>query len=245
MPKPDVKSSRETDLSIYLESTPLLDFDSASIIALFEERKWREQPLSARIEAIYTMVRDEVAYGYTQHFEIPASEVLALGMGNCLTKTTLLMALLRHAGVPCRLEAAMVGRVLHRGLLKGVILHLSPSTLFHSWVRIYYHKKWIVLGGHIVDQPYVKKLQARYPDYMGSFYGYGIATLNFRNPPIVWDGEETAIQAKAIREELGIYSSPDSFFSAHPEAERRTRTLAYRLVLRPCLNRSIRRLRDN
>jgi transglutaminase-like putative cysteine protease len=233
------------DLAIYLQSSPLLDYESEAIVALVAQRGWAHiSSITDRIEAIYTMVRDEIPYGYTAHFKIPGSEVLTLGMGNCLTKTTLLMTLLRAAGVPCRMEAATVGRILHRGLLKGVAIKLSPRSLFHSWVSVYYRDRWVELGGHIVDRPYLLKLQARYPDYMGSFYGYGIATLNFRNPPIKWEGEETSIQDKAIRGELGSFPGPDSFFAAHPEAERRTWTLGYKLVLRPTLNKSIRRVRE-
>lgn len=229
----------------FLCATPLLDFDSPSIACLIDERGWKRiSSKTALIEAIYTMVRDEVSYGYTEHFAIAASEVLTLGMGNCLTKTTLLMALLRAVGIPCRMEAAMVGRILHRGLLKGLSFTLSPPTLFHSWVSVFYQDRWVELGGHIVDRPYVEKLQARYPDYMGSFYGYGIATLNFRNPPIKWEGEGTAIQAKAIRGKLGSFPDPDAFFAAHPEAEGRTRMLRYKLVLRPRLNRNIARIRE-
>ncbi len=233
------------ELEIYTQASGLLDYESDTIVALVEQRGWRQiASMTERIEAIYTMVRDEIAYGYTAHFQIPGSEVLSLGMGNCLTKTTLLMTLLRAVGVPCRMEAAMVGRILHRGLLKGPVIHLSPKRLFHSWVSVYYRDKWVELGGHIVDRPYLAKLQARYPDYMGSFYGYGIATLNFRNPPIKWEGEETSIQGKAIKGVLGSFPDPDSFFAAHPEAERRTRTLSYKLVLRPKLNKNIRRVRE-
>ena len=235
---------RTSELGIFTQASPLLDYESEAIVALVEQRGWKHiNSISERIEAIYTMVRDEISYGYTAHFQIPGSEVLRQGMGNCLTKTTLLMTLLRAAGIPCRMEAAMVGRILHRGLLKGIVIHLSPKTLFHSWVSVYYQNKWVELGGHIVDRPYLAKLQARYPDYMGSFYGYGIATLNFRNPPIKWEGEETSIQGKAIRGELGSFPDPDSFFAAHPEAERRTRTSRYKLVLRPRLNKNIRRVR--
>ena len=154
------------DLAIYLQSSPLLDYESEAIVALVAQRGWAHiTSITDRIEAIYTMVRDEIPYGYTAHFKIPGSEVLTLGMGNCLTKTTLLMTLLRAAGVPCRMEAATVGRILHRGLLKGVVISLSPKALFHSWVSVYYQDKWVELGGHIVDRPYLLKLQARYPDY--------------------------------------------------------------------------------
>ena len=144
------------ELDIFIRSSALLDYESEAIVALVAQRGWAHiTSITDRIEAIYTMVRDEIPYGYTAHFKIPGSEVLTLGMGNCLTKTTLLMTLLRAAGVPCRMEAATVGRILHRGLLKGVAIKLSPRSLFHSWVSVYYRDRWVALGGHIVDRPYL------------------------------------------------------------------------------------------
>ncbi|MDD4648184.1 MAG: transglutaminase, partial [Sphaerochaeta sp.] len=67
----------------------------------------------------------------------------------------------------------------------------------------------------------------------------------FRNPPISWEEEETEIQSKAIRESLHTFNDPDAFFISHREAERRTHCLAYKLILRPKLNRSIRKLRNS
>jgi transglutaminase-like putative cysteine protease len=237
--------TKEFDQETFTEATALLDYQAPTIVALIKERGWRSiTNKTEQIEAIYKMVRDEILYGYTDHFAIPASEVLHLGMGNCLTKTTILLALLRAVGVPCKMQAAMIGRVLHRGLLKGLFLRLSPSTLFHSWVSVWYQDRWINLAGHIVDRPYLDKLQKRYPDYMGSFYGYGIATLNFRNPLVNWEGGQSGIQDRAIQGELGPFHDPDSFFSAHPEAERRTQSLRYRHFLKPILNKNIMRIRE-
>ncbi|MGE4585276.1 MAG: transglutaminase-like domain-containing protein [Sphaerochaeta sp.] len=232
------------DVTPYLQPTTLLDFDATDIQFLVRSRNWRRlQSTSAQVNAIFCYVRDEIAFGYAKQFALHASEILVLGYGNCITKTTLLMALLRAVGIPCRLKAGMVSKVLHRGLLHGLSYRLSFDTLYHSWVEVWYKNNWVEIGGHIIDRPYLEKLQAKFPDYMGSFYGYGIAVLNFRNPPITWEEDDTFIQSKAIAESLGTFNDPDAFFAAFPEAESRTHTLRYRKMLRPKLNASIAKLR--
>lgn len=229
----------------YLRPTALLDHEHPAIRALVQQKGWHSLgSRSAQIDAVYTFVRDEILYGYSRSFSISGSHVLTTGYGNCLTKTTLLMTLLRAIGVPCRMKASMVDKVLHRGLLGPLAYRLSPDALYHGWVNMLYNGKWIEIGGHIVDRPYLQKLQAKYPDYMGSFYGYGIAVLNFRNPPIRWEEGDTFIQSKARAGTLGTYDDPDSFFAEYPEAQQRTQSIRYQKILRPALNKSIASLRD-
>lgn len=234
----------QSDEQQYRRATPLLDYEHPAIVTLIQKQGWLSLPTSGeRIDAVYTFVRDAIPYGYAESFCVPASTVLVQGMGNCLTKTTLLMALLRAVGIPCRLKAAMISKVIHRGLLGGISFLFSPRHLHHAWVEIQYQGSWLEIGGHIVDRPYLEKLQQKFANFIGSFYGYGIAVSHFRNPPIRWEEKETAIQSKAIRESLHTFSDPDAFFQAHPEAERRTHGMTYRMILRPRLNHSIQKLR--
>jgi hypothetical protein len=236
----------DLDEQRYTEHTALLDYTHPTIAALIQKQGWITLPTpGSRIAAVYTFVRDAIPFGYGEHFSVPASQVLAQGMGNCLTKTTLLMALLRAVGVPCRLKAAMISKVIHRGLLGEVSFLFSPRHLHHAWAEVRYQDQWIEVGGHIVDRPYLEKLQQKFANFIGSFYGYGIAVTHFRNPPISWEEEETEIQSKAIRESLHTFNDPDAFFISYPEAERRTHCLTYKLILRPKLNRSIRKLRNS
>ncbi|MEA4860812.1 hypothetical protein SDC9_61307 [bioreactor metagenome] len=235
-----------SDLSQYLQPTPLLDYQASPIQALMVEKGWESlSTKTAQIEAVYTYVRDEIAYGYTTRFQISATQVLASKQGNCITKTTLLMALLRSIGIPCRLKAGLVEKVIHRGLLHGMSYTLSPAELYHTWLEVRYNNRWVEIGGHIVDRPYLQKLQAKFPDFMGSFYGYGIAVLHFRNPPIQWEENDTFVQHKAIKDMLGTYSDPDGFFKAYPQAEKYTSSIRYKTILRSTLNSAITTLRQS
>ena len=79
----------------YLTATRLLDFDSPSISNLVRDRGWHDLARVDRIGAVYDFVRNVIAFGYNRVDDIPASAVLTDGYGQCNTKGTLLMALLR------------------------------------------------------------------------------------------------------------------------------------------------------
>ena len=228
------------DQQTYLEPSHLLDYPHPAIKQLIVSKGWDTPKTKADlIGEVYTFVRDEIAYGYTRSFSIPASQILTSAYGNCITKSTLLMALLRAVGIPCRFHAMTIRKVIFRGLLPKLSYKLVIKHPYHAWIEIQYNNKWLAMEGHIVDRPYIAKLQAKFPDYMGSFYGYGIAVLNFRNPDNRWNEDSTYVQNQAIEEDLGIFDTPDDFFSQYPESIAYTQSLRYRAIIRGKLNKSI------
>ncbi len=236
---------QEPPILHYLESSRLLNYTHPSITSLMADKGWYSiKDERVVIDTIYSFVRDEIEYAHTRSYALSASEVLALGCGNCLTKTTLLMALLRAVGIPCRFHAMTINKVIFRGLLRGFSYALAKNQPFHAWVEIQYKNTWLELEGHIVDQSYLQKLQQKFPDYMGSFYGYGIAVLNFKNPENKWRESHTYVQNKAIEEDKGTFDTPDAFFSKFPEAETYTQTFRYKAIIRGRLNSSIRATRS-
>ncbi len=240
-----VKQNEQLPYSTYLQPSHLLDFTHPAITHLIESKGWDTiKGEYERIGDIYTFVRDEIAYGYTRSFSFPASMVLTKGYGNCLTKSTLLMALLRAVGIPCRFHATTISNVIFRGLLPNVSRKFFSKRPFHAWVEVLYENTWLTMGGHIVDRPYLLNLQAMFPDYMGSFYDYGIAVLNFKNPDNRWNKNHTYVQNKAIEKDLGLFDTPDDFFSKFPEAETYTKSFRYKTIMRKRLNKSIQKVRN-
>ena len=79
-----------------LVPTKLLNFDAAPLAHLIENRSWRGLSEYDQIGAAYDFVRNEIAFGYNRADDIPASEVLSDGYGQCNTKGTLLMLSLIH-----------------------------------------------------------------------------------------------------------------------------------------------------
>ena len=92
----------------YLKETRILDYSNASIVKLVESRNWNQMDTVSRIKSIYNYVRDEIKFGYNLSDDIPASVVLKDGYGQCNTKATLLMALLRATGVSYSFCAILV-----------------------------------------------------------------------------------------------------------------------------------------
>jgi transglutaminase-like putative cysteine protease len=60
--------------------------------------------------------------------DITASNVLADGYGQCNTKATLLMTLLRAVDVPCRFHATTIHKRLQRGVVTGLFYRLGCDT---------------------------------------------------------------------------------------------------------------------
>lgn len=98
------------DLRRLTHSTPLLDFTHPAIERLITERRWRDLDIYQRIGAIYNFVRDEIEFGYNVRDNLRASHVLADGIGQCNTKGTLLMALLRAVEIPCRFHGFTIDK---------------------------------------------------------------------------------------------------------------------------------------
>ena len=110
----------------YLTETPMLDFSDASIQDLITQRGWQSLDEFERIRSIYNFVRDEILFGYNVDDNIPASKVLADGYGQCNTKGTLFMALLRGCGIPCRVHGFIIDKRLQKGAMTGLVYRLAP-----------------------------------------------------------------------------------------------------------------------
>ena len=135
----------------YLSETPLLDFGASSIQNLISARGWSALPPAERIGAAYDFVRDEILFGYNADDVLPASRVLRDGYGQCNTKGTLLMALLRGLGIPCRFHGFTIDKGLQRGIVPELVYPIAPRNILHSWVEAELEGQWVDLEGFILD----------------------------------------------------------------------------------------------
>lgn len=197
-----------------LRGTPLLDIQHPAIEGLVIDRDWRGLPLRERIGAVYDFVRNEIAFGYNEADDLPASRVLADGQGQCNTKGTLLMALLRSVGVPCRIHGFTIDKALQKGAITGVAYALAPRRIIHSWVEVWFEGRWVCLEGFILDGQYLRSLQRRFPRAR-RFCGFGAATPDLSAPAVEWRGQDTFIQKEGIVDDFGTFEDPDAFYSRH------------------------------
>ena len=156
----------------YIEETKMLDFSHKSIQRLIISRDWLNLNEFDKIKAIYNYVRDEIKFGYNVSDKIPASKVLKDGYGQCNTKGTLFMALLRGVGIPCRVHGFTIDKELQKGAMTGIVYRNAPKNVFHSWVEVCYQDKWYNLEAFILDKDYLTKLQNKFSDCTGSFSVY-------------------------------------------------------------------------
>ncbi len=158
----------------YLSQTHMLDYDNYKIQELIRKRGWRELPEFERIRSIYNFIRDEIRFGYNVDDSIPASKVLKDGYGQCNTKGTLFMALLRAVGIPCRVHGFTIRKELQEGAMTGFVYKQAPKNIFHSWVEVYLEGKWYELEAFIIDKDYLGKLQQKNSNCTGAFCKYGV-----------------------------------------------------------------------
>lgn len=227
----------------YLAETRMLDYSNENIKRLIRERKWNDMAEFERLKAIYTFVRDEILFGYNVDDSVPASRVLQDGYGQCNTKGTLFMALLRACDIPCRVHGFTIDKKLQKGAMTGIVYRNAPQNVFHSWVEVYFENRWYELEALILDMGYLKKLQAKYSEYTGAFCGFGVAVKDFKNPVIDFDRNNTYIQSEGINQDFGVYDSPDELLKEHHQEMSRVKAFLYRNWGRHMMNRNVRKIR--
>lgn len=224
-----------------VRETPLLDYTADAIQSLIRARRWKALRPSERAQAAYEFVRNEIAFGYNSDDALPASAVLKDGFGQCNTKTTLLLALLRALGVPCRFHGFTIHKSLQRGIVPEIVYPLAPANILHSWVEVCIDGEWITLEGFILDGPVLIALQTAFPE-QADLCAYGAGTDNLQNPDVGWSGTDTYIQKTGINQDFGIFDSPDDFYAEHRQL-RGLKGLIYRHLIRHWMNARVRGLR--
>lgn len=228
----------------FLLETPMLDFNHPQIQTLIEQRKWRDLPQYDAIGAIYNYVRDEILFGYNADDRLSASQVLNDGYGQCNTKGTLLMALLRGVGISVRFHGFTIYNELQRGAIPNYLFVFAPKRIIHSWVEVYQNDHWINLEGYIIDQSYLKQIQSRFANQSKHFSGFGIATKCLAAPNVDWKGEDTYIQSDGIADDFGAYTQPDDFYSSHGSNLSGVKKVLFRYGLRHLINLNVNKIRS-
>lgn len=236
--------TQSSQFSQYLIETPMLDFNHSSIQALINDNGWKKLSVDNAIRGIYDYVRNEINFGYNFDDTLSASRVLSDGYGQCNTKGTLLMALLRGVNVPNRIHGFTIFNELQRGAIPNYLFALAPERIVHSWVEVYLDGKWLELEGYIIDSAYLSQVQARFADQCEDFSGYGIATKCLKAPEVQWSGSNTYIQKEGIADDFGVFDQPDDFYAGVGSNLRGIKKYFYRYLIRHLMNLNVRRIRQ-
>ncbi len=228
----------------YLSETKILNYFHPFIQKLVEQKGWKNLDVTSKVQTIYNFVRDDIKFGYNISDDISASQILKDGYGQCNTKATLLMTLLRAVGVPNRIHGFTIDKALQKGAITGIWYKLSPQNILHSWVEVLVDEQWYFLEGVILDKSYLNKLQQENKDCKTTFCGYGVYTDDFENPPIEWNLNNTFIQDKGINQDFGIFDTPDEFYSKHQQKLNLVKRFMYRNVVRHIMNSNVEKIRN-
>lgn len=227
----------------WLEPSAMLDFRGPAIQRLITSGGWLKLDQYGRIGAAYDYVRNQVPFGYNRADTLTASQVLADGYGQCNTKATLLMALLRALSVACRLHGFTIHKQLQRGVVPEPFYTIAPDHLLHSWVEVRHNGRWIDLEGFILDQGFLGRLQESFGGGTDSLCGYGAGTDSLSAPEVGWCGKDTYIQKTGISRDFGVFDTPDAFYARHRQDFPFWKEWLFRYLVRHWMNARVRRIR--
>ncbi|WP_049945494.1 transglutaminase-like domain-containing protein [Candidatus Stoquefichus massiliensis] len=213
-----------------------------SIERLIYEKGWLQLGDVEKVKAIYNFVSNDILFGYNKEDYRLASLILKDGYGQCNTKAILLMDLLRYCHIECRLHGATVDKALQKGILSGIIYHLSPQEIIHSWVEVFIQGNWYVCEGVILDKNYLLAIQNRYPQKI-KFCGYAVAVKNLQTVDVNWSLNDTYIQKEALVKDLGIYKTPDDFYQNYHQNINILKRWVYQHIVRHWMNHKVKKLR--
>ncbi len=229
----------------YLKETRMLDYSNKEIQKLIAQKKWQSLSKEEALKSVYNFVRDEIKFGYNISDDIPASQVLKDSLGQCNTKSTLLMALLRALEIPNRLHGSLVNKELQKGIISGLRYYFAPKNIVHSWVEVYINDRWYALEGVIVDKIYLSKLQEKNSKSTSKFCGYAVYVDDFKKPTIDWNFNDTYIQSLGVNKDFGVFDTPDEFFSTHSQKLGRIKNFIYENHLRHIMNKNVDKIRNS
>ena len=227
----------------YLEETKLLDYRSGIIDDLVKERFSTIQNMKEKAEAIYYFVRDNIVFGYNASDDIPATEVLRDGYGQCNTKTILFMALARACGIPCRVHFFKIHKRVQEGIFAKWIYKRFPDELIHSWPEVQLEGNWIALEGIILDDSYLQQIKNKFATY-NEFEGYAVSVEDLLGTTTNWTGVDTSIQKGSITVDDGVYASPDEYYHIHGTNAHGVKSFLFKHYIRKRGNRRIKSIRS-
>lgn len=176
-------NSRVVSLDTYLAATDYIDVDHPEIVLT---SKIITRDLDSDLEKavhIHDFVRDQIRFGFSRRFyDEKASEVLRSCKGYSMTKTTLLVALLRAAGIPARPHFINLRAELMRG-----VIDLGTPYVDHSFAEVLLERRWHRIDSHVVDKRLADRARARLKA-AGESIGYGVHVNGVSD----WQGERSA-----------------------------------------------------
>jgi Transglutaminase-like superfamily len=234
---PEARQPSETPVALADADHPLVREAAAKLVE--GSASQREQ-----LDRFVLFVRDEILFGFPPNGDMTAaSDTLRLGIGQCNTKGTLLLALCRSVGIPARLHFAPIRRSIQRGLYSGVWYLLLPRHLSHAWLEVNVDGRWRRVDAYINDERFCQAAAGEL-DRRGWQEGFSLAG-GCSGASAVFDlDSERFVQMDAVEGDHGIWDDPADYYRSSLYLNRvgAIKRWLYRQV-RPSINRRVEVLR--
>lgn len=233
--------NRTTIYNEYLEPTDLVDFNTQIVKQKAFELTQNSVSECEKVKNIYHFVRDEIPYTFTHNLQ-KASDVLKEGVGQCNTKTTLTIALLRAINIPARYHCGSISKNLFENIIPKWAYPLTPELIpGHCWTEFFFNNKWTAIE-NVVDLKMYEGIQNKMIDEVQKeSIGCGLSADKFQKE---WDGQtDILMQDGALVEDLGTFSNADEYLA---KAERFLNPIKYWIkknVVRNAMNKKLEELR--
>lgn len=191
----------------HLAPTRLCDADHPSIVARAAELTAGATTDDERARRIFDFVRDQIPFRAGE-YELSASAVLEQGHGMCVTKTLLMSALIRAAGLPTRYRWVPLDKRGFFGFIppwmNRINILKNPTVWFHCHCEVFVDGRWATADG-LLDRPLYEGMLA------AGHLSREVA------PTIDW-GLSSDVLKGLIVEDKGVLTDPDEMFTkAHHE----------------------------
>ncbi len=170
----------------YLEPTDLVDSNAPIVKQKALELTQNVKLESEKAKRIYHYVRDEIPYTFTHNLQ-KASDVLREQVGQCNTKTTLTIALLRAVDIPARYHCGSVSKTLFKNIIPKWAYPLTPKLIpGHCWAEVFMNDKWAAIE-NVVDLKLYKGIHHKMlQENSDESIGCGLSKDKFQKE---WDGK--------------------------------------------------------
>ncbi len=176
----------------YVRATKLVDFDYGPVKKVANELTRSADTPYQVIKACWEFVA-ELPEGFDRE-DSKASEVLKANRGMCNTKTTLFIALGRCAGVPARVHAWGVHKIVHKPHMPRLVYTFTPAQTLFTYPEVFYKKKWMLLS------------EALYSPSKTDWSACPFDDAQSRDAPL---------KQEWIAQDLGVFWHPDSVYEAY------------------------------
>jgi len=235
------KTKYPDELNQYLQSTKVVDIDNPIVKQKVEELTKGASSETEIIKNIYHFVRDEIPYTFTYNMQ-KASEVLTQKKGQCNTKATLTIALLRAFGIPARYHCGSITKKMFKRIVPAWAYLLTPQEIpGHCWAEVFINEKWVAVE-NVIDLDLYQGIQRKIKkEGIKESAGCGISKDNFQKN---WDGKtDVLMQQGALVEDKGTLANADEYLEKSQKFLNPIKEWFRSKLVKPSMNEKFAKLR--